>query len=220
MSRYLGKLLIKGGIFEKVPSSRLFCEGRYIRSRDRFEFRSSYGKVKVDKFMCFKMANLNNNDHIFDKWSVGYSYPEKEENIKVVREKEINYLCGSRRDMFMNELVDSDSDFDLLCVIMSEFCISSSVLHRMGSRVWTKIKIRMEQKGRKLGSKSIKEEDPFQESDEEFKLRMEHNKPIFVEKGLLGFYLEACKEECKRYKVKYNKDAYTKEFLEKRKEIV
>ena len=218
MSRYLGKLLIKSGKVEK-KGNKAFCEVKYIRSKDRFEFRSNYGNVKVDRYLCFKMADLRNNDELFNRWSIGYRSPEKEQDIEKVREKEINYLCGSRRQMFMDELVDSDSDFDLLCVIMSEFCVSSSILLRMSKSKWNKLKVRVEQKGRKLGSKKTKD-NVLEESEEEFKARIAHNKRVSVEKGLLAFYLEACKEECERMHMKYDKDDCVKEFLEKRKEMV
>lgn len=105
-------------------------------------------------------------------------------------------------------------------MIMYLFCLSATVLHSVcvewkrkswgrSTTRWIELATRTNFGGRVVGALGKKENsvDEFGvESDSDFAIRIEHNKKVALEKGFLAWYLDACKEECKRQGLVFNRE--------------
>lgn len=130
-----------------------------------------------------------------------------------------------RRTLLVTGWLDNDSDFDNLCMVQHLFNVSPTILNsvvvawkrkkwgRTSSR-WVLLKKRENFGGRIVGAKGLNNSDfdlEF-ESDDEFEARISHNKKAAIEKGFLAWYLDACREECKRKGIVFDKDKCVREW--------
>ena len=130
MSKFLGKLLCKSGMFE-IDKFR-GCKIRYLKAKNRFEFIVSFVNGVVERFsVCadllhdMLLVDKNGGPDFFYKFSVGYAKKERVGvgSINSVRKQEME-LLGGRTVLIMNGAIDSDYEFDLLSVIMFVFNLS------------------------------------------------------------------------------------------------
>ena len=212
MSKYLGKLLLENGLVDEPVSVRV----KYVSSHSAFCFdiKDATGYkfgLCAGKDLCLNMFSHPGMLECQYQWSFGYAVRQKKDvsELKVMRLDELEML-GGRRNLILNGLLDNDDDFDMLCVIHYLFKISSTTLVQV-MRLWKRRKWGKEESswleldkrklgcsGRKPGSKNReKDADGEVESREDVLLRITHNKQAAVAKGMLEWYIEACKEECR-----------------------
>ena len=160
-------------------------------------------------------------------WSVGYETQEKlgyrPGDFALLRDREMKFIgsCLTPEEDEAAVFFDVDSFYDL-SVWQYLFNISETVLKSVrkawkrrkwgrgdvGSGAWVSLRVRENFGGRKPGSKGIRRvSSVLEESEEDFNERISHNKKVAVEKGFLAWYLEACKEECKRRGVRFERES-------------
>ena len=166
-------------------------------------------------------------------WSIGYETQEKlghrPGDFGLLRDRELGFIKNS---VSVGEfaLVDLDSYCDL-SVWQYLFNISETILHsvsvlwkkkkwgRSSSR-WVSLKERRNFGGRMRGAKGVSVSSRvWDESESDFKERIEHNKKVAVSKGILSWYLDACKGECKRFGVPFDRDACIDSWNKLRKDM-
>lgn len=229
MSKYLGKLLVEAGLVS-IPNQVLV---KYVKSRKAFCFKVDRNpEFYVDSTFCIKMVKNSGMLPFQFKWSTGYTVREKKgvESIKELRLEEYEFL-GGRKDIFWKGLLESDNDFDMICVIQYAFVLCPSVLvevirtykrHRWGKSERAFILLRereLGKSGRKKGSKNINKSLSETETLDDVLLRTEHNLRVAVAKGFFEWYLEAYKEMCKAKEQKFDKDLCLKQWNEERAKI-
>ena len=231
MSKYLGKLLVDAGLVS-IPNVVLL---KYVRSRKAFCFKVDRNpEFYVErKFLNTFLSNRGMLPFQF-KWSTGYVVKEKKgvESIKELRLDEYSFLVeGGRKEIFWKGLLESDNDFDMICVIQYAFVLCPSVLvdairnykrAKWGRVEGTFMSLRereLGKGGRKKGSKNIVKDDNEEESQEDILLRTDHNMKVAVAKGFFEWYLEAYKEMCKAKGQKFDKDLCLKQWNEARAKI-
>lgn len=212
MSKYLGKLLLESEAVDNLARVRV----KYLSSRRQFCFdveeENGYKfGLFVGQDLCLDMFSMTGMLECQYQFSVGYAVRQKKDvsELKVMRADELEML-GGRRNLILNGLLDNDDDFNYLCVIQYLFKVSDTVLRKV-MRLWKRRKwgkeesswLELEKRalgrsGRKPGSKNgEKDADGGTESVEDALFRIRHNKQAAVAKGMLSWYIEACKEECR-----------------------
>lgn len=242
MSKFLGKLLCKSSMFDIEEFAG--CKVRYLKGKNRFEFIVSFAGGGVERFSVdadllhdMLLVDKNGGPDFFYKFSVGYAKKERVgvESINSVRKQEME-LLGGRTELIMSGAIDSDYEFDLLCVIMFVFNISVSILSRVrganskrhiglstksgqtGS-VWVELQKRDMNSccGRKKGSLNRKDtRDVNNEALEELTLRAQHNMQVALNKNSFAIYFE----NAKILDPNISKDLCLKKFLECRKMLL
>jgi len=226
-----GKLLVR---YLKTVDSFEFKGFRKSKDDEEKELGISFkdlGEKKdvlvVPSLLMFAMLNADKVPDVVYKWSIGYKTKEKRSDPREVLNKEREYLisvCG--KEMFLGFAKD---DFLDVCRWQYLYKVSNGLLEdvmRQWKRrkwnksecVWINVEKRLNEYGREKGSKNKNRFNELEsESDEEFKERIEHNKKAGIEKGYLAWYLDACREECKRAGVRFEKEKCLKEWKECRK---
>lgn len=226
MSKYLGKLLLESGsVSESCLESVLV---HYVKNKDAFCFRyegiGTGGVFYAGAELVFGLCSFTGYLDCQYQWSVGYTVrPLKGlESLRSMREEEL-WLLGGRRKLVTDGLLDSDDSFDMLCAIQYLFKFSGSFFERV-KRHYKRERsyIAMDRRklgnsGRKKGSKNVVCEDEEKESVSDIISRCAHNKRIAIQRGILGWYIEACKEEAKALGQKFNKDQCLNKWQEMRK---
>ena len=177
----------------------------------------SINRVVVKGSVLSAMIMADKMDLVYH-WSVGYESREKlgrrPGDFGLLRDKEYAFL---RESVGMEAPIDYDDYLDL-CVWQYCFNISETILRfvkvlwkkkRWGrsSSEWLQLKKRENFGGREWGSKNLSENrNLVLESDADFDERISHNKKVAITRGIFAWYLEACREECKRKKVPFNRD--------------
>lgn len=221
MSKYLGKLLLDSGRIDNLSKVRV----KYLSSRDAFCFdveeESGYKfGMFVGKNFCLDLFQMTGMLECQYQFSVGYAVRQKKgiEELHLMRADELDML-GGRRSLILSGALDNDDDFDYLCVIQYLFKVSDTVLKKVmrlwKSRKWNRCEsswLELEKRvlgrsGRKVGSKNRVVDDENVETLDDTLLRIRHNKQAAVSKGILEWYIEACKEECRLNEVKFDKKA-------------
>lgn len=231
MSKYLGKLLLESGIVSGSYLDSVLVH--YVKSKDAFCFRYEhsdgaqgvggifYAGAGLVNGLCAETGYLECQY----QFSVGYTVrPLKGiESIKEMRMDELEML-GGRRSLILSGQLDNDDDFDMLCAIQYLFKFSASFFDRVKGH-WRRDHsyVEMERRkvgkcGRKKGGKNKKDAYNEEESLEDLLLRVRHNKKVAVQRGILEWYLEACKEESKALDLKFNKDKCLEEWNNLRRE--
>ena len=232
MSKYLGKLLVEAGLVS-IPNE---VSVKYVKSRKAFCFKVDRNpEFYVDSVFCFKMVENRGMLPFQFKWSTGYAVREKKgvESIKELRLDEYSFL-GGRKDIFWKGLLESDNDFDMICVIQYAFVLCPSVLvevirtykrHRWGrlpnhATPFMCLREReLGKSGRKKGSKNVVKGSDEEETFDDIVSRCEHNLRVAVAKGFFEWYLEAYKEMCKAKGQKFDKELCLKQWNEERAKI-
>ena len=220
MSKYVGKLLLESKVVDNLARVRV----KYLSSRRQFCFdieeESGYKfGMFVGQDLCLDMFSMTGMLECQYQFSIGYAVRQKKDvsELKVMKADELNML-GGRRALILSGALDNDDDFNYLCVIQYLFKVSDTVLRKV-MRLWKRRKWGKEEsswleldkralgnQGRKPGSKNHVV-DGEAESIEDTLLRIEHNKKAAVAKGMLSWYIEACKEECRLAGEKFDKKA-------------
>lgn len=229
MSKYLGKLLVDASLVS-IPNEVLI---KYVRSRKAFCFKVDRNpEFYVERKFLEKFLSNRGMLPFQFKWSSGYVVKEKKgvDSIKELRLEEYE-LLGGRKEIFWKGLLESDNDFDMLCVIQYAFVFSPSVLveairnykrAKWGRVEGTFMSLRereLGKSGRKKGSKNLDKSLSETETLEDVLLRTEHNLRVAVAKGFYEWYLEAYKEMCKAKGQKFDKDLCAKQWNEERAKI-
>ena len=226
MSKYLGKLLIESKSVNECYLDSVLVH--YVKSKDAFCFRYEgkdcggvfYAGAGLVNGLCAEPGYLECQY----QFSVGYTVrPLKGiESIKEMRMDELESL-GGRRELILSGALDNDDDFDMLCAIQYLFKFSASFFDRVKGH-WRRDHsyVEMEKRkvgkcGRKKGGKNKRNSEEA-ESMEDLLLRVRHNKKVAVQRGILEWYLEACKEECKALDLKFNKEKCLEEWNNLRRE--
>lgn len=230
MSKYLGKLLLEAQVVPDIDKVSV----KYVAGRNAFCFNVDDSfKMYVGKDLCLNMFSVKGMLPFQYQFSVGYVVKEKKNvsELHLMRADEFNML-GGRRNLILNGLLDNDDDFDYLCVIQYLFKVSDTVLKKV-MRLWKRRKwgkeenawLKLEKRslgcsGRKPGSKNSKSlDDEVVETLDDALFRIAHNKKSSVAKGILEWYIEACKEECKLKGLKFDKDKCISEWNKLRLEL-
>jgi len=238
MSKFLGKLLCKSGMFDIEEFAG--CKVRYLKGKNRFEFIVSFVggggaehfSVDADLLHDMLLIDKNGGPDFFYKFSVGYAKKERVgvESINSVR-KGLWQVLGGRTALIMSGAIDSDYEFDLLCMIMFVFNLSVSILSRVrganskrhiglstksgqtGS-VWVELQKRDMNSccGRKKGS--LNRKDTSDVNNEAF--RAKHNMQVALNKNSFAIYFE----NAKILDPNISKDLCLKKFLECRKMLL
>ena len=235
MSRYLGKLLIEGGGVSASGFDKVSV--KYVFSSDMFCFKCEGERnffFRIGREMCQNLVRLCavGTLECQYRWSVGYVVREKKgiEEFVSMRNSELD-LLGGRRKLVMSGQLDNDDDFDNLCVIQHLYQFSEVTLKEI-KKQWKRFKWkkasspyleltrREPHKGREVGSKNKVEEKEDFESVEDVLFRCEHNKKSALEKGILGYYLEAEKERCKVLNLRFDKDKVLQDWNQEREKEV
>jgi len=227
MSKYLGKLLIESGCVKESYLDNVLVH--YVKNKDAFCFRYEgigvggvfYAGTELVYGLCAETGYLECQY----QWSVGYTVrPLKGvEYLSEMRKSELE-LLGGRRNLVLSGQLNSDDDFDMLCAIQYLYKFSVSFFERV-KRHWKRQHsyVSMEKRvvgkcGRKKGGKNKRNVDDEKESLDEILFRVRHNKKVAVQRGILEWYLEACKEEAKALDLKFNKDKCLEEWNNLRRE--
>lgn len=178
-------------------------------------------RVVVSSAIMSAMIMADKVDKIIYHWSVGYMAREKLGNrpgdFKLLADRESEYIAKIVGDSVAGGF-DFDSYVDL-SVWQYLFNISETIL-KMVKVLWKKRKwnrgnvsscwLQLAQRnnfgGRVLGAKGLEHKIDYSESETDFKERIAHNKKVAVAKGYLGWYIDSCKEECKRFSEVFDKD--------------
>lgn len=223
MSKFLGKLLLESKTVDNLVRVRV----KYLSSRRQFCFNVNtvsglWFTMFVGQDLCLDMFQMTGMLECQYQFSVGYAVRQKKDvsELKVMRADELEML-GGRRALILSGALDNDDDFNYLCVIQYLFKVSDTVLRKV-MRLWKRRKwgkeesswLELEKRalgrsGRKPGSRNNKslDSDGEVESREDILLRIRHNKKAAVAKGMLSWYIEACKEECRLNETKFDKKA-------------
>ena len=183
-------------------------------------------RLIVHSSVLSAMIMADKIDDVVYHWSVGYEAREKlgyrVGDFKLLSDRERNFVCSTCDVSFL----DFDSYIDL-SVWQYLYNISETILvsvkrlwkkkawGRSSSR-WLKLKARENFGGRLVGAiakKSVSDDDSFgNESEADFNERIAHNKKVALSKGFLAWYLDACKEECKKRGLVFNRDECVNEW--------
>lgn len=194
--------------------------------------RFSSCRVVVSSGVMSAMITADKMDFCY-QWSIGYETREKlgrrPGDLQLLRDKELKFISESTGGDFSgNSGVDFDLDsyFDL-SVWQYLFNISETILKKARilwkkrkwnrgnvSSCWLELKKRENFGGRLIGSHSISHAgvNLNMESEEDFKIRIAHNKKVALNKGFLAWYLDTCKEECKRLGKNFDKEKCVEEY--------
>ena len=195
-------------------------------------------RLIVSSSVLSAMIMADKIDDIIYHWSVGYEAREKLGNrpgdFKLLSEREKKFVFDSCGNVLSASL-DFDAYIDL-SVWQYLYNISETILvsvrrlwkkkswGRASSR-WKELSRRENFGGRVVGSVNVSSSDGTGdefgvETDEDFFLRIEHNKKVAVSKGFLVWYLEACKEECKRRGVPFSREECVSKWNKLRENVI
>ena len=179
-----------------------------------------------DEDFLFKFSvGYKNRPKMTDPWRLMNREMDEIANM-IMKEKEGKRIkkellwsdsCSGRRYLIARGYLDSDESFLDLCMIQYLCCFNISVLNEVFKQWkrkkwgrspdrWVKLKFRQNIKGRKRGAVSEKRKEMWSESEEDFCERIAHNKKAAVLKGYLGWYLDACREECAHFGRKFDRN--------------
>ena len=242
MSRYLGRLVLEKEIIEGERISSV--QVKYCVSSNRFLFKCFGCRTRfslyADADLCWNLVQLSGDELDFQYvWSMGYAVRERNKDIRFLHNMEMDLLgkkCGvsDRKGLLLSERIGSDYEFDVLCAIQYKFKLCRSVLEDVvcqwkrknwgrSKNRWVELVAKNEDwlsGGRKLGSKNIEhehEEISKEFLDEELE-RVKHNKNVAVLRGYLGWWVDACKEECALLGVEFDKVACLDQWKNTRKD--
>lgn len=241
MSSFLGKLIYKisspalDDADADADAGSVRCFVSYVESKKRFRFRL-YGLNKLfnesersHPYLSFSMnsglvkccTDLKAGMCPFwYKWSIGYSTKFELDatwaNVKEVRMKEMEVL-GGRKNLIMNDEIDSDDHYDWLSVIQYLFCLSRKVLcdvERQWKRKkwgksddrWVELKRRPQnyKKPRKKRRVTVTTWEELKEMYPETYMRIKHNKKAGAIRRVFWWFQDAYEEECRVFGRKFN----------------